>query len=224
MNNNLIKRIKENIAAIENKLNEDCKLIIVSKMRSIEEISAAYDLGYRNFAENKVQLLLQRRELLPKDIHWHLIGHLQTNKVKQIVSFVHCVHSVDSLKLILEIEKQAMKINRTVNVLLQVFIAQEETKYGLSEKELEEILILYRNRRFEHVRIIGFMGMASQTDNQEQIKGEFDLIRNLYLNYKKEFTELQELCIGMSNDYHLAQMMGSTMVRIGTAVFESKVH
>ena len=181
----------------------------------------AYNAGQRVFGENKVQEMTEKYELLPKDIEWHLIGHLQTNKVKYIAPFVHLIHSVDSLKLLNEIEKQAQKSNRVISVLLQVFIATEETKFGLDETELND-LINYVNantEQYQHIQIAGLMGMASNTENETQIRNEFKNLKLIFEKLKTKNFKLQTLSMGMSHDYKIAAQEGSTMIRVGSLIF-----
>ena len=196
-------------------------LVAVSKTKSMEAIKDLYNLGHRDFAENYVQELVDKQAQLPADIHWHFIGHLQTNKVKYIASFVHLIHGVDSFKLLKEINKQAGKANRVIDVLLQIHIAQEETKFGFEKSELE---VLFNDQKdaleeLTNVRIVGFMGMASFTDDQEKIRTEFKRLYSLYsiLNLKR--TTLNVLSMGMSGDYSIALEEGSNMVRIGSLIF-----
>lgn len=201
------------------------RLIAVSKTRSIPEILGLYEQGQRAFGENKVQEMLEKHGELPQDIEWHLIGHLQRNKVKYIAPFIHLIHSVDSLKLLFEIDKEAAKNNRTIKVLLQMHIAKEETKFGFDEKELIEAMEFYtaEGSSLQHVQICGLMGMATNTtedrvvaDEFQKLKNTFHFIRNTYLLNRKDFTEVS---MGMSNDYKIAIASGSTMVRIGSLLF-----
>jgi PLP dependent protein len=210
---------EENYKTIIGELGDRVKLVAVSKMKSVEEINQLYQLGHRDFGENYVQELLDKQSRLPEDIRWHFIGHLQTNKVKYITPFIHLVHSVDSANLLKEISKQAKKLQRDVNVLLQVHIAEEETKYGLDENELSEIM--QPAPRFQHVKICGLMGMASFTDEQEKIRSEFSALNNLFQQYKSAdtFGTFSILSMGMSSDYRLAIEKGSNMVRIGSLLF-----
>jgi len=200
-------------------------LLTVSKTKSIEVIKWLYDLGQRDFGENYVQELVEKHALLPKDIRWHFIGHLQTNKVKFLAPFIYMIQSVDSLKLLLEIDKHATKNQRAVRCLLQIFIALEETKFGLSEEELDSlILTVNQNRRegkFSHSLIAGCMGMASLTENKSQIREEFNRLRSEFDKIKNSFPEdpVDTLSMGMSNDYQIAMEAGSTMVRIGSLIF-----
>lgn len=211
--------IKANYAKIKDSLPSHVTLVCVTKFRSVEEIQQLYELGQRDFGENRVQELLQKIPLLPKDIRWHLIGHLQTNKVKSIIGKVALVHSVDSLKLINEIQKESFKAATTTEVLLQLKIAKEETKYGLSENELDEILSLIASGKFPNVRVRGLMGMATLTDDFEQIRSEFQQLKRVF-DRVKEFHQFDILSMGMSGDYQVAVECGSTMVRIGSLLFE----
>jgi PLP dependent protein len=213
---------------IEKLQPKNVTLVAVSKTKPPEAIKELYDLDQRDFGENYVQELIDKQAQLPSDIRWHFIGHLQTNKVKYIASFVHLIHGVDSLKLLKEINKQAMKANRIMNVLLQVHIAQEETKFGLDEKELEDIFNANSSQLHElkYIRIQGLMGMASFTENEEQIRKEFRYLKTLFDNYKNLQTttyKLQTLSMGMSADYAIAVEEGSNMVRIGSLIFGSRV-
>jgi len=195
-------------------------LIAVSKTHSIEKIMEAYEAGQRIFGENKVQELTGKYEVLPKDIQWHMIGHLQTNKVKFIVPFVALIHAVDSEKLLAEIDKQAGKAGRIIPCLLQVHIAEEETKFGFNDEELLDVL-QKKSGAYTHVKISGLMAMATFTENQEQIRREFKHVKNLFEKVKRMNLplEMKELSIGMSADYKIALEEGSTMVRIGSALF-----
>jgi len=201
------------------------KLIAVSKTKPIQAIEELYNQGQKAFGENKVQEMVDKYEQLPKDIEWHLIGHLQTNKVKYIAPFVYMIHAVDSLKLLFEIEKQAAKCERKIDVLLQMHIAEEETKFGLDTKELIEILEYYtsHSNSLSHIRIVGLMGMATNTDNENQIRKEFQELKNKFLFAKQSYLvgdkNFTELSMGMSSDYQIAIEEGSTMVRIGSLLF-----
>jgi pyridoxal phosphate enzyme (YggS family) len=198
-------------------------LVAVSKTKSTEEIKALYDLGQRDFGENYVQELVEKQLQLPRDIRWHFIGHLQTNKVKQIASFIHLVQSVDSLKLLMEINKQAQKNSRVVDCLLQVHIAQEETKFGLDEHELNQIIAHTSESPLSNVRIAGLMGMASFIDDMEKIRKEFKYLKSLFdKQLRTSNFELQTLSMGMSSDYPIAIEEGSNMVRIGSLIFGSR--
>jgi pyridoxal phosphate enzyme (YggS family) len=201
------------------------QLLAVSKTKSLEEIQSLYDLGQRDFGENYVQELLEKQALLPKDIRWHFIGHLQTNKVKFLVPFIYMIQSVDSLKLLLEIDKHASKNQRVVRCLLQIFIAREESKFGLDDTELDSLLLtVNRNRqegRFSHSQISGCMGMASLTENKTQIQEEFNRLQKIFEKIKMSFPSdpVDTLSMGMSSDYSIAIEAGSNMVRLGTLIF-----
>jgi PLP dependent protein len=198
--------------------SKNVTLVAVSKTKPAEDILELYNLGQRHFGENYVQELLDKQEELPKDIHWHFIGHLQTNKVKYIVPFVHLIHGVDSEKLLKEINKQAAKINRTVDVLLQVHIAEEETKFGMNEGEVANVLM----NEFANVRICGLMGMASFSNDLEQVRQEFKRLKLIYDRFSKSQTSVsafQILSMGMSGDYKIAVEEGSNLVRIGSLLF-----
>ena len=206
--------------------DRNCKLVAISKTKPVDIIRSAYDSGQRIFGENKVQELADKYPQLPKDIQWHMVGHLQSNKVKYIAPFVHLIHSVDSIKLLKEIEKQAAKHDRIIFCLLQVHIAEEETKFGLSDEGLYQVLDEVMNSGFEHVKITGLMGMATYTQDDEQIRREFryikDLLDTVSSKYQHRAIELTELSIGMSGDYKTALEEGSTMIRIGTGVFGAR--
>ena len=209
--------IKENLDKIRSSLPVHVTLVAVSKTKPNEFILEAYEAGHRDFGENYVQELTDKYEQLPKDIRWHFIGHLQSNKVKHIAPFVHLIHGIDSLKLLQEVNKHAVKNNRIINCLLQIYIAQEETKFGLSFEECEALLNSPEYKQLQNIKVVGFMAMASNTDNEEQIRKEF---RSL-----KEFSEtisgfgFRVLSFGMSSDYKIAMEEGSTMVRIGSSIF-----
>jgi pyridoxal phosphate enzyme (YggS family) len=216
--------IKNNIKTITEELaGTPCQLIAVSKTQPIERLQEAYDAGQRLFGENKAQELALKYAALPKDIEWHMIGHLQTNKVKYIAPFVTLIHSIDSIKLLEEVDRQAKKVNRTIACLLQVHIAKEETKFGFDVDEIKELIKGEALKSFSTIQIKGLMGMASFTQDKQQIRSEFELIRNLFNTLKAQplpaNTEMKELSIGMSSDYKIALEEGSTLVRIGTALF-----
>jgi pyridoxal phosphate enzyme (YggS family) len=201
------------------------RLVAVSKTKSVNEIQALYDLGQRDFGENYVQELLEKQKVLPGDIRWHFIGHLQSNKVKNISPFVYMIQSVDSMKLLLEINKQAEKNNRIIDCLLQIHIAREETKFGLDEEELnalmDELVNARNSNKVKGVRIAGCMGMASLTDNKEIVRQEFTRLQSLFKLMKKKlhFDQPDTLSMGMTSDYQIAAECGSTMVRIGSLLF-----
>lgn len=210
--------IKQNLTTIKSTLPGNVTLVAVSKTKPVAEILEAYEAGQRDFGENKIQEMTEKWEKMPKDIRWHMIGHVQRNKVKYMASFVHLIHGVDSLKLLKEINKQAQKYNRVIHCLLQVFIAREESKFGLEPEELIELLESAEYKNLKNVKVAGLMGMATFTDNEEQIKREFQSIQNLF-NELKLTHGFTELSTGMSGDYTLAIDCGSTMVRIGSAIF-----
>jgi PLP dependent protein len=215
--------VVDNLQTTKSRLPASCKLIAVTKTHPVELIREAYDAGHRAFGENKVQEMLPKYDALPKDIQWHLIGHLQTNKVKYITSFVSLIHSVDSVKLLEEINKQAQKHGRTVPCLLQVHIAEEESKFGFSRSEIETLLERRLPDNLDHVQIDGLMGMATLTENAGQIRKEFRGLRALFESLKTRNLppnmKMNELSMGMSSDFQLAIEEGSTMVRIGSAIF-----
>lgn len=214
--------IKSNIKAINETLTSGCKLIAVSKTQPIEKILQAYQTGQRVFGENKAQEMLAKYEALPKDIEWHMIGHLQSNKVKYIAPFVSLIHSVDSVRLLEEINKQGQKINRIIPCLLQMYIANEDTKFGFSQEEVIELLDNYP-LSFHNVRVVGLMGMASFTNNQQQIRAEFRSLKVFFEKIRGKplppQVEMKELSMGMSGDYRIGMDEGSTLVRIGTSIF-----
>jgi len=215
--------IKEKLAEIRKEIPEHVTLIAVSKTKPVSDLEEAYKAGQRHFGENKVQEMFEKHELLPKDIQWHLIGHLQTNKVKYIAPFVHLVHSVDSLKLLKEIDKQAKKNNRIIDCLLQFHIAQEETKFGLSLLEAEALISSEEFKELKNINIVGVMGMASFSDNESLIKKEFQalhaIFKSLQENCFSKNQNFKEISMGMSGDYALAIEEGSTMVRVGSSIF-----
>lgn len=214
--------IANNIVKLKSELPKDVTLVAVSKFKSNEDILEAYHAGQTDFGENYVQELVEKAESLPEDIRWHFIGHLQSNKVKYIVPFVYLIHSVDSLKLLKEINKQAGKIGRIVNCLLQVHIAEEETKTGFSADEFLQLLEGDEILTLENVRVVGVMGMSTFTDDMEQVKAEFAQLSELKKrakNYIRQNIQLRELSMGMSGDWPIAVEEGSTMVRIGSTIF-----
>ena len=210
--------ISNNFQLIKSQIPEPVELVAVSKFHPVEKIKEVYDCGQRVFGENKVQELLSKVNGLPNDIKWHLIGHLQTNKVKFIVPFIDTIQSVDSEKLLLEIDKEAAKINKKVNVLLQVKIAEEDTKYGLEVQEAKEIFSNYLENKYPNIIITGLMGMATFTDNKNQVKSEFLILKSLFEELSK-FKHLEKLSMGMSDDFKIAIECGANSVRIGSAIF-----
>ena len=218
--------IVKNLVDVQDSLSENVKLIAVSKTKPASDIQTLYDAGQRAFGENKVQELVEKYEVLPKDIDWHLIGHLQTNKVKYIAPFVHLIHGVDSFKLLKEINKEGVKCNRIIPCLLQFHIAQEETKFGFSFEEAQEMLESNEFVELQHVAIHGVMGMASFTEDENQIHEEFQTLHNYFQLIKSHFfkfnSDFKEISMGMSGDYKIAMEEGSTMVRVGSSIFGSR--
>lgn len=217
--------IAGSISLIEHKLAGKAKLIAVTKTKPLALLREAYEAGCRRFGENKVQEMVDKQPQLPHDIEWHLIGHLQTNKVKYIAPFVTLIQSVDSLKLLQEINKQAAKHERVINCLLQIHIADEETKFGLSPDEAEALLNAPELEHLTNVQLIGLMGLATNTDDEAQIRQEFRNLNQLYNQLRpirRTNVDFQELSMGMSGDYQIAVEEGSTMVRIGSAIFGSR--
>ena len=210
--------IQENYHKIKAQIPENVELVAVSKFHPIEKIKEVYDCGQKVFGENKVQELLTKVNELPADIQWHLIGHLQTNKVKYIAPFIDTIQSVDSEKLLIEINKESAKNNRKIKILLQVKIAEEETKYGLEIAEAKEIFSNYLEHQYPNIEILGLMGMATFTDNKNQVKSEFLVLKSLF-DELSTFRKLETLSMGMSDDFALAIECGSTSVRIGSAIF-----
>ena len=210
--------LAQNYIQIKNSLPPDVQLVAVSKTHPAEEVEKVYQLGQRVFGENKVQEMVEKYEVLPKDIHWHLIGHLQTNKVKYIAPFVSMIQSVDSEKLLQEIDKHAAKNNRIIKVLLQVKIAEEESKTGLEISEAKELFLQYQQGIFPNIEICGLMGMATFTDDKSQVEREFSFLKRFYdqLSLQKS---LEVLSMGMSDDYPLAIKCGANSVRVGSAIF-----
>ncbi|MBX7094871.1 MAG: YggS family pyridoxal phosphate-dependent enzyme [Flavobacteriales bacterium] len=214
-----MSKIAEHISKIKSEIPEYVTLIAVSKTKSNEEIMEAYAAGQRDFGENYIQELCAKAELLPKDIRWHAIGHLQSNKVKYIAPFVHLIHGVDSLKLLQEIDKQAKKNNRIIPCLLQIYIASEESKFGLSEEEAITLLKSDAFQALNNVNITGVMGMASNTDDIQKIKSEFQGLKRTFEQLKSIKETISIISMGMSGDYLLAIEEGSTMIRVGSKIF-----
>jgi hypothetical protein len=222
--------IPENIISIHHELRDSlAKLIAVTKTRSLEELRKTYEAGILDFGENRVQEMMEKQALLPANIRWHQIGHLQTNKVKYIAPFVHLIHSIDSFKLLKEVNLQAKKNNRIIPCLLQVYIAQEESKFGLDPDELLQIMLDPSFQELKNIRIIGLMGMASFTNQIVQIEKEFSFLNDFFHQLKSKnigietgLVEWKELSMGMSSDYLIAAKMGSTMVRVGSAIYGAR--
>ena len=214
--------IAENLQEIKAQLPEHVTLVAVSKTKPIADLQEAYAAGQRIFGENKIQEMTEKWEQLPKDIQWHMIGHVQTNKVKFMAPYVALIHGVDSLKLLEEINKQAAKNNRLIDCLLQIHIAEEETKFGFDASELEAILNAATFQNLKNIKVIGLMGMATFTEDNAQIQKEFQFLKSLFDQYQSvqwPNFQLQTLSMGMSGDYQLAIACGSTMVRIGSSIF-----
>ena len=215
--------IADNLKQVLAELPQGVRLVAVSKFHPNEAIEEAYQAGQRIFGESKVQEMTAKYESLPKDIEWHFIGHLQSNKIKYMIPYVAMIHGIDTYKLLAEVNKQAGKAGRTVNCLLQIHVAQEETKFGFSPEECREMLDAGEWKALAHVRICGLMGMASNTDNIEQINGEFRLLSSLFKEIKEywfaDSDVFRELSMGMSHDYHEAIASGSTLVRVGSKIF-----
>ena len=223
-NNSFNMSIAQNLLNIKSSLPSTVTLVAVSKTKPISDLMEAYDAGQRIFGENKIQEMAEKWEAMPKDIEWHMIGHVQTNKVKFMAPFVSLIHGVDSMKLLEEINKQAKKNNRIIDCLLQVYIAEEESKFGLDEEELAGIIrfITQNKEIYKNIRIVGLMGMATFTDSKEQIKKEFTQLKSIFDKLQPLKTancKLQTVSMGMSGDYQLAIECGSTMVRIGSSIF-----
>lgn len=217
--------IAQNLLQIKSHLPNHVTLVAVSKTKPVADLMEAYNAGQRIFGENKIQEMTEKWEQMPKDIQWHMIGHVQTNKVKFMAEYVGLIHGVDSLKLMQEINKQALKHHRVIDCLLQIYIADEETKFGLDENELVELLTSNEFKELQNIRIVGLMGMATFTDNQNQIKEEFQHLKEIFDNTNKLETlnlKLETLSMGMSGDYKLAIECGSTMVRIGSSIFGNR--
>lgn len=223
MNSNMIK---ENLLHIKKKLPENVTLVAVSKTKPVADLQEAYDAGQRIFGENKIQEMVDKHNVLPKDIQWHMIGHLQSNKVKYMASFVNLIHGIDKFKTLKEINKQAKKHDRIIDCLLQVKIAKEETKFGFSTDEIKTLLNSKELADLENIKIVGFMGMASFTEDEQQLQEEFLSLKTIF-EKQKQITDtknckLQILSMGMSGDYPLAIANGSTMIRVGSSIFGNR--
>ncbi|MBD1261254.1 YggS family pyridoxal phosphate-dependent enzyme [Maribacter polysiphoniae] len=214
--------VKSNLEAIKQTLPEHVTLVAVSKTKPQESILEAYDGGQRIFGENKIQEMAEKWAVLPKDIEWHMIGHVQRNKVKYMAEFVSLIHGVDSFKLLKEIDKQAKKHNRTIPCLLQMHIAQEATKFGLDQTELNDLIQSEAFKALDHIEIVGLMGMATNTPDHVQIRNEFKQLKSIFDQLKGSLPHVSVLSMGMSGDYKIAIEEGSTMVRIGSSIFGSR--
>ena len=208
----------EDFRNLRNKNGDNVKTIAVSKRSTIEEILSVYNLNHKDFGENRVQDLIVKHNKLPKDIHWHMIGHLQRNKVKDIIEFIHLIHSVDSLRLLDQINKESIKKKIKTDILIQVKISKDVSKYGFLTNELDNVFKNYLSNKYSNINILGLMGMATFTDNISQIESEFSLLSSLYNKYSK-MTNLKYLSMGMSGDYLLALKYNSNMIRLGSAIF-----
>ncbi len=222
-----MSEIASNIVRFRESVQPTATLVAVSKTKINEDLQAAYDAGQRHFGENKIQEMTEKWETLPKDIHWHMIGHTQRNKVKYMAPYVHLIHSVDSPRLAKEVDKQAKNNDRIIDCLLQIHIAEEESKFGFDRAELLELLASDTFKKLENIQIKGLMGMATFTDDQEQVRKEFKTLKKLFDEIKKESLldnrhDFTDLSMGMTGDYEIALEEGSTMVRIGSAIFGSR--
>lgn len=211
--------IAENIRKFKEELGDNITLVAISKTKPAGDIMQAYNEGQRIFGENKIQEMTEKWEELPKDIEWHMVGHVQRNKVKYMAPFVSLIHAVDSLKLLKEVNKEAGKNDRTINCLLQIKIAEEDTKFGIDEEKAREILKSEALARYDNVKITGLMGMATFTEDMEQVKKEFLKLKSLFDDLKQEHPNFRTLSMGMSGDYKVAVECGSNMVRIGSSIF-----
>ena len=214
----MILKMIESFRNLRNKNGDNVKTIAVSKRSTIEEILSVYNLNHKDFGENRVQDLIVKHNTLPKDIHWHMIGHLQRNKVKDIIEFIHLIHSVDSLRLLDQINKESIKKKIKTDILIQVKISKDVSKYGFLTNELDNVFKNYLSNKYRNINILGLMGMATFTDNISQIESEFSLLSSLYNKYSK-MTNLKYLSMGMSGDYLLALKYNSNMIRLGSAIF-----
>ena len=211
--------ISENLNTILTNIPKNVKLVAVSKTKPVSDIIEAYNAGQRIFGENKIQEMIAKHNELPKDIEWHMIGHIQRNKVKYMAPFVSLIHAVDSLRLLTEINKQALKNNRTINCLLQIKIATEENKFGLTEDEVFELLASEEYKSFKNINIVGLMGMATFTNNQDQLNSEFASLKSIFDSIYKTNLHIDTLSMGMSGDYPIAIKNGSNMIRVGSSIF-----
>ena len=217
--------VKNNLDIIKSQIPENVTLVAVSKTKPIADLLEAYDAGQRIFGENKIQEMTEKWESMPKDIQWHMIGHVQTNKVKYMAAYVSLIHGVDSLKLLEEIDKQAKKQNRIINCLLQIHIVEEDTKFGLNAQELEDLVLSSQFKSLFNIKIVGLMGMATFTHNKDQIQKEFRNLKSIYDHANQENKvnfKLDILSMGMSGDYQIAIDCGSNMVRIGSSIFGAR--
>lgn len=215
--------IQENIREIKKNIPANVRLVAISKFHDVNEILKAYETGQKLFGESRVQELIEKQLILPKDIEWHFVGRLQRNKVKFIVPFIECIHSVDSERLLLDIERHAAAVNRVIPCLLQIHIAEEDTKTGFSERECWDLLLTGKWKEWKHIQLCGIMGMATYTDDEEKIHGEFKRLHELFNKLKKNFFDedphFKEISMGMSSDFKIAIEEGSTLIRVGSSIF-----
>jgi|TARA_R100000501_G_C2602446_1_gene99155 pyridoxal phosphate enzyme (YggS family) len=214
--------ISENIKNFQDELPKDVTLVAISKTKSVDDLLEAYEAGQRHFGENKIQEMTEKWEKLPKDIKWHMVGHVQRNKVKYMAPYVSLIHAVDSLKLLKEIHKEADKNGHCIDCLLQIKIAEEDSKYGISADEAREILDSEEFKKLDHVKVKGLMGMATFTDDEKQVKKEFDHLKTVFNEFKEQYSNFEILSMGMSGDYKIAIDSGSNMVRIGSEIFGAR--
>jgi len=214
--------IQSNLQNIKSKLSDNITLVAVSKTKPVSDLMEAYNAGQRIFGENKIQEMAEKFQQLPKDIKWHMIGHVQRNKVKYMAEFVDLIHGVDSLKLLQEINKQAQKYNRVINCLLQIKIAKEESKFGMSSENASTLLTSETLKDLENINIVGLMGMASFTDDMTQVEKEFNYLKQIYDQFRIQNSEFRILSMGMSGDYQLAIDCGSNMIRVGSSIFGAR--
>ena len=214
--------ISENIKNFQDELPKDVTLVAISKTKSVDDLLEAYEAGQRHFGENKIQEMTEKWEKLPKDIKWHMVGHVQRNKVKYMAPYVSLIHAVDSLKLLKEIHKEADKNGHCIDCLLQIKIAEEDSKYGISADEAREILDSEEFKELDHVKVKGLMGMATFTDDEKQVKKEFDHLKTVFNEFKEQYSNFEILSMGMSGDYKIAIDSGSNMVRIGSEIFGAR--
>ncbi|UBZ05960.1 YggS family pyridoxal phosphate-dependent enzyme [Salegentibacter mishustinae] len=214
--------ISENIKNFQDELPKDVTLVAISKTKSVDDLLEAYEAGQRHFGENKIQEMTEKWEKLPKNIKWHMVGHVQRNKVKYMAPYVSLIHAVDSLKLLKEIHKEADKNGHCIDCLLQIKIAEEDSKYGISAEEAREILDSEEFKELDHVKVKGLMGMATFTDDEKQVKKEFDHLKTVFDEFKEQYSNFEILSMGMSGDYKIAIDSGSNMVRIGSEIFGAR--
>ncbi len=214
--------ISENIKNFQDELPKDVTLVAISKTKSVDDLLEAYEAGQRHFGENKIQEMTEKWEKLPKDIKWHMVGHVQRNKVKYMAPYVSLIHAVDSLKLLKEIHKEADKNGHCIDCLLQIKIAEEDSKYGISADEAREILDSEEFKELDHVKVKGLMGMATFTEDEKQVKKEFDHLKTVFDEFKEQYSNFEILSMGMSGDYKIAIDSGTNMVRIGSEIFGAR--